>query len=363
MTTILQLNQSNIASTIQETTSVLRSGGLVVFPSDTVYGLLVDAKHEGGVSKLLAFKDRPPGKAVSVFVSSMATMATYAHVDDAHALVLHKVLPGAFTVALPSKHILDKRLESERGTLGIRLPNYQPVTQLVAAYGSPVTATSANMAGRSPHHSIDSLLNQLSKTKKDMIDLIVDAGRLPRNKPSTVVDLSGDTVQTLREGDVSFQNIQSFISISPKQTQQIGYDIISHQPSNAKPIVIILTGDLGAGKTEMTRGIASNFDIENIVSPTYVVYYEYKIVIKNSKLKIKNYGLFIHVDLYNIQEEDEFEQLNLQSYLVPGNVMVVEWGEKLGKLYEQLSKKAHVVYVNIAPVNEYERKITVKNNS
>jgi L-threonylcarbamoyladenylate synthase len=152
--------------------------------------------------------------------------------------------------------VLDKRLESERGTLGIRLPGYEPVKKLVAAYGSPVTATSANMAGRSPHHSIDSLLHQLSQTKKDMIDLIVDAGKLPRNKPSTVVDLSGDTIQTLRQGDASFQNVQSYSSTTPEQTQQIGHDIISHHPSNSKPTVIILTGDLGAGKTEMTRGIA-----------------------------------------------------------------------------------------------------------
>src|SRR3989344_7756249 len=290
MTTIIQLNQSNISTIISEVIKVLGVGGLVVFPSDTVYGLLVDAKNKDGVTKLLAFKDRPPGKAVSVFMPSFESIAAFVTVTQEQKNTLEHILPGPYTVALPSKRILDKRLESERGTLGIRLPHYEPVTQLVAAYGSPVTATSANMAGRSPHYSIDSLLHQLSQTKKDMINLIVDAGRLPRNKPSTVIDLSGDTIQTLRGGDIPFQNVQSFTSISLEQTQQIGRTLISHQAYNAKPIVIILTGDLGAGKTEMTRGIASNFDIENIVSPTYVVYYEYKIVIKNSKLKIKNYG-------------------------------------------------------------------------
>ena len=361
MTTTIQLNQSNISTIISEVIKVLGAGGLVVFPSDTVYGLLVDAKNKDGVEKLLAFKDRPPGKAVSVFMPSFQSLSQYVTLSQEQSATLKRILPGPFTVALPSKHVLDKRLESERETLGIRLPHYKPVTQLVAAYGSPVTATSANMAGRSPHYSIDSLLYQLSQTKKDMINLIVDAGKLPRNKPSTVIDLSGDTIQTLREGDIPFQNVQSFISISLEQTQQIGRTIISHQTSNAKPIVIILTGDLGAGKTEMTRGIASNFDIENIISPTYVVYYEYDISRQSSVHS--HLKKFIHVDLYNIQEEEEFEQLNLPSYLVSGNVMVVEWGEKLGKLSEQLSKKAHVVYVNIEHVNEYERKITVKNNA
>jgi tRNA A37 threonylcarbamoyladenosine biosynthesis protein TsaE len=76
---------------------------------------------------------------------------------------------------------------------------------------------------------------------------------------------------------------------------------------------------------------------------------------------VRNLRKFIHVDLYNIQEEEEFEQLNLQSYLIPGNVMVVEWGEKLGKLYEQFEKKAQVVHINIEHVNEDEREIRIKN--
>ncbi|MDA1316656.1 MAG: L-threonylcarbamoyladenylate synthase [bacterium] len=347
-------------STIQEVITVLKAGGLVVFPSDTVYGLLVDAKNKAGVSKLLTFKDRPPGKAVSVFIPSFESISTYATLSKKNSQTLKQVLPGAFTIALPSKHVLDTRLESEKGTLGIRLPNYPPVQELVSQYGSPITATSANMAGRSPNHSIDSLLNQLSNVKKDMIDLIVDAGKLPRNKPSTVIDLSGDTIQTIRQGDAQLSSSETFSSISPEETQQIGKNILS-SITLEKPLVIILTGDLGAGKTEMTRGIASHFNITNIISPTYVVYYEYEIspLVPSQKGKLDS-NQFIHVDLYNIQEEDEFKELNLQSYLIPGNVMVIEWGEKVGPLYDQLKKYAQMIYVNIEHVNEKKREIEIR---
>lgn len=361
MTRIIKLNASSKSAVLSEAEAILRAGGLVVFPSDTVYGLLVDAQNKNAVSKLLSFKDRPPGKAVSVFIPSFESLSEYAVLSDTNKQTLAQILPGAYTIALPSKQVLDTRLESEKKTLGVRLPKYEPVQSLVAQYGSPITATSANMAGRSPHYSIASLLNQLSDKKKNLIDLIVDAGTLPRNKPSTVVDLSGDTIETLRQGDEVFGQSRKYISNSPQETQHTGKEVVSQYASPDRPLVIIVTGDLGAGKTEMTRGIASVLGISDIISPTYVIYYEYEIMkheTRNTKQKIKK-NTFIHVDLYNIQDPEEFEQLGLETFLDPGTIMVIEWGEKLGALYEKFKSKADVVRVKIDHVGETQRHIKV----
>ncbi|MDP4010799.1 MAG: L-threonylcarbamoyladenylate synthase [Candidatus Roizmanbacteria bacterium] len=364
MTGIIKLLPKNTNDVIEAVAKILRDGGLVVFPSDTVYGLLVDATNEKAVQKLIAFKNRAPGKAVSIFVSDIAECERHAYINHTQKLMLSDLLPGPFTMVLSSKHTVQKELEAENGTVGMRIPNYFPLLSLARIYGSPITATSANLGGKSPHYSIESLTNQLPTSKYEQIDLIVDAGKLPLNKPSTVIDLTQSTLKILREGDVIVTNakIEKLTSQTSEETRKIGESIIKKiiAKKNQKPIVIVLKGDLGSGKTEMTRGIAQYLGIQKIVSPTYVVYYEYDILkFQNSKSKFQT-KKFIHVDLYNIQEEAEFKHLGLESYLKPGNIMVVEWGEKLGKMYERFSKKANVVHVNIEHLNENERKITIR---
>ncbi|QQS43827.1 threonylcarbamoyl-AMP synthase [Candidatus Roizmanbacteria bacterium] len=358
MTRILNLTKESKDFVINETVKTLKNGGLIVFPSDTVYGLLVDSTQERAVDKLIAFKNRPPGKAISVFVRDMEMIEKYSTLSEKQQSLLETILPGPFTVVLPSKHILVPALESETGTLGIRIPDFAPVNELIEKYRSPVTATSANLGGSNPHYSIESFLHQLPKKKEELIDLIVDAGKLPRNKPSTVVDLTGDETKTLREGEILFDKKDLYLSKSPEQTQKIGEFIIDKtmKKASGKPVVIILKGDLGTGKTEMSRGIARFLGIEKVVSPTFVVYYEYDIP-EGNKLK---YERFVHADLYNITDPQEFENLSLEDYVDKPSIMVVEWGEKLGKLYETFKQKAQVIFVEIRHKSETEREIEIK---
>lgn len=344
-------------SVINQTVHALHNGQLVVFPSDTVYGLLVDATNEQAVKKLISFKNRAPGKAISIFVADMDMLAEQLEVTSEKLRVIKQLLPGPFTIVLPSRHRVSPLLESEKGTLGVRIPQYPSINTLCQTFGKPITATSANLGGRHPHYSIQSLLHQLPENKKQLIDLIVDVGKLPRNKPSTVLDLTTSDMKIVRKGDIIPQQKEEFFSHTPEETQKIGTDIIHSllKKNSKKPIVIILQGDLGTGKTEMTRGIAYVFGITAIDSPTFVVFYEYSI----EDNKANAYKLFIHVDLYNVQEEEEFAHLGLEQYLKPGNVMVIEWGEKLGALYETFRKQAEVVFVQIAYEGETGRKITI----
>ena len=337
---------------IKKTIEILKDDGLIVFPSDTVYGLLCDATNKKAVEKLISFKDRPPGKAISIFVSDFDMMEKYVQTTKEQKKILNELLPGPFTVILKSIKKVVKELESERGSLGVRIPNYQPILKLVKEFGRPITATSANLSGRPVHYSVESLLNELSDTKKKLIDLVVDGGKLPRNKTSTVIDLTTSELKILRRGDLELKNEKTYISSSESQTKKIAKFILEKNLTDNKPLFIIIEGELGVGKTIFVKGIGEYLGIKNIISPSYVVYYEYK-------LQLRCFETLIHADLYNVEEENEFKHLGLERYFKKGNIVCFEWGERLGNLYKTLQSKGKVVYVKMKYVIEKKREVVI----
>ncbi|MEK7597408.1 MAG: L-threonylcarbamoyladenylate synthase [Patescibacteria group bacterium] len=349
---IIILKENNFSTIIHQTLKVLKNGGLVIFPSDTVYGLLCDATNEQAVKKLIAFKNRPAGKPISVFCN-FDSVDQLVKINSQQLTTLKQILPGPFTLILPSKHNVNRLLESEVGTLGVRIPMYQLINRLIQELGKPVTATSANLAGRSPHYSIESLLNTLTEEQKNLIDLIVDAGTLPRNKPSTVVDLSQSDVRILRQGDINFSNkSKTFLSKTSEETKNIAKKILKNVETRhasslrSKPLIFIIEGEMGVGKTVFVKGIGEQLGINNIISPTFVIYYEY--------------GNFYHFDLYNIENNDEFKYLGLEKFLKSGNILCFEWGEKAGEIIKLLKSKGEIVYVKMKYVSEGEREIIIK---
>lgn len=354
---ILNVNKESTKIIIKETIKVLKNQGLVIFPSDTVYGALVDAKNEKAVKKLIDFKNRPPGKPISVFVKDFSMINHLVYVNEKQRQILKEILPGSFTVILPSKNKVSSLLESEKKTLGIRLVDYHLINELLKKYNNPITATSANLGGKSPHYSIESLLNQLPDYKKQMIDLIVDAGKLPRNKPSTIIDLSQSKIKILRQGDLYFlKNQQVFITENTDETKKLAEKIIkdNYQLIFKKPLIFILEGDLGVGKTIFVKGLANFFNIKNIVSPSFVIYYEYQGNLNNEKIN------FYHFDLYNIEDKNEFKYLKINQLLKEKNLLIFEWGEKSQSFFNQLAKKGLIFYLKLEYLSENKRKITLK---
>ncbi len=359
---ILSTKSISEEALLESVMKVLRGGGLVVFPTDTVYGLLVDGIQKAAVAKLLKFKERPPGRAVSVFVADIPMLKKYVKVDAESEQKLASLLPGPYTVVLPSLGNVDHALEAENGTLGVRIPAYSLVTNLVAEYGRPVTATSANISGKSPCYSLAALMNQLSDKKQALVDLVVTGGQLPRNKPSTVIDLTQSSIKILRAGDMDPTKTRTYLSSSAEETHKIARETLrlslrsslrmSLGTSLGKPIVFILEGDLGVGKTIFVKGIGESLGIKNIISPTFVIYYEYP---------FKRKQTLVHVDLYKISDPDEFKHLGLAKYLKEGNIMAIEWGQKAGEIYNTIKKRAHIVYVKMSYVSHDKRKIQVTN--
>jgi L-threonylcarbamoyladenylate synthase len=348
---ILSNNNVTIDNIIRECVDSLKKGELLILPSDTVYGLAVDATNEDAVKKLMHFKQRPAGKAISVYAVDRDSLTDIVECNKNQIEMIKKITPGPYTFVLPSKKKLVQLLESENGTQGVRLPNNIFIQLLVKTFGKPITSTSANISSRPSNYSVESLLNSLSKEKKEEIDLIVDFGQLPHNKPSTVIDLTTEKVTILRQGDESI-NKQVFYTRSAKETQNIAKNFFHSLKTTIKPIIILLQGELGVGKTLFVKSIGTELGINHIDSPSFIVYNEY--ILEN-----KDFKILIHGDLYNIQDDEEFKNLGLEEYLNDHNLLCLEWGERAGKLYELFKEKAEVINIQMEYINEKERKISI----
>ena len=375
---VVKLTPLNHQEVISQTMAVLKSGGLVVFPSDTVYGLLADAQNPQAVSKLLSFKERRPGQAISVFVTGQKMAEDYIFLNQNAQNVIKNLLPGPFTVIAESKHQTDPRLEAENKTLGIRIPDFPLILNLVEQYGKPVTATSANLSGKPPHYSINSFLKsfdlarpglagmpgqalQKLPKKLELIGLIVDAGNLPKNKPSTVIDTTTGQLKTLRIGDLLPQTPNSLISNSEEETKQLARFLATKliKKCAGKPIIFLLKGDLGTGKTIFAKGLGEVLKVqEKIVSPTFNICNEYQIkhtsdsvsgVIQSvNKSVCQNISKFIHCDFYRIESRLEFEELGIFKELVCGNVYVIEWPERMpAEIISALQNRAEIIYLKL----------------
>jgi L-threonylcarbamoyladenylate synthase len=340
---------------LQKVTKTINEGGLVVFPSDTVYILAVDPTNKQAVDKLLAFKNRWAGKAISVAVANTDMAKEFIEFGEKEGRVYSQLLPGPFTVVSRGKHKVVEGIEAENGTLGIRISDNKYILELVVALGKPITATSANLSGRTPHYSLESFFKTLSLKKREMIDLVVDGGKLPKNKPSTVIDISSGGMEILRRGDLITGRSQGLISKSVNDTMRIGSFLVNkllEGTEGKKPLVLALSGDLGCGKTVFTRGIAKELGVkEKITSPTFNIYNEYKI--ETEKL-IK----LIHMDLYRLESQEEFEDLKFMEMFKPGTLAVIEWPENMGpKIWEELKKKAEVKVISFKYLDLTTREI------
>ena len=124
----------------------------------------------------------------------------------------------------------------------------------------------------------------------------------------------------------------------------------------SRPLIFIIEGEMGVGKTIFVKGLGESLGIKNIISPTFVIYYEYDI----NKSKIQNpKSKMVHVDLYNIQDKQEYKHLGLVNYLKPGYILCFEWGEKAGEIINLLKSKGEIIHIKMDYLNENERKITI----
>jgi len=165
----------------------LNNGGVVIFPTDTVYGFLADASNKKAVNKIYKIKKRLKSKPLPVFVKDIKMAKELAEVDKQQEQKLKKYWPGKYTFVLKEKN--------SNKTIALRIPKYKPLNNLLKKINKPLTQTSVNISGQTSLTKISDIIDQFNK--KDI--LLVDGGNLKKSKPSKIIDLTNNKIKILRK--------------------------------------------------------------------------------------------------------------------------------------------------------------------
>ena len=202
---VLSLTEDNLDECVARAAAVLRAGGVILYPTDTLYGLGADALSDAAVSKVKTIKGREEGKPMHAIVADIEMAEQYGEVDDRIRLLAKELPMGQLTFIVKKKDDLKTGIAKGIDTFGFRIPGNDFCVSLVREFGGPITATSANKSGEAPERSVEKILVQLGA--ESGIDLAIDGGELPERKPSSVVDLSGEEPKVVRVGAIAAAEI------------------------------------------------------------------------------------------------------------------------------------------------------------
>ncbi|MFA6268565.1 MAG: L-threonylcarbamoyladenylate synthase [archaeon] len=342
--------KNNSSKAINEAILVLQKGGIIVYPTETCYGLGVDPTNQAAVNKLISYKTFRNDKPISIAVSDKKMAEKYVTLNNTAKNLYKEYLPGPFTIISKSKGKVALGVESNIKTQGVRIPKYGFVTNLLKKFGKPITATSANISYKKTPYSVEDIFANTSQKQKDLIDLIIDAGVLPKNDPSTVIDTTLDDVNVLRQGDIILHHKHKVVTRSEEETRVFGEKLAINLINKKldKPIIVALQGELGTGKTQLCKGLAKSLGIkQEVVSPTFVICREY--IVKN------DFNKFFHMDIYKLIEPEELWEVGFKEMLSDRNLIVIEWAEKASKIIKDLGETVFVVWINMYHKSENER--------
>ena len=192
-------------SQYKKASKILQNGGLIAFPTETVYGLGVIFDNEQSYERLINVKRRPPEKPFTLMCGSLDDIKKYAYVNELAQKLIDAFMPGQFTIILKAKENLPRWVVSKEGNVGIRISDDKFVQNLIIETGKPLLVPSANRSGESPCHTSNEVKDSLGN---DLDAIII--GESVSNIPSTIVFVD-DSVHIIRLGEISESDIKNVI--------------------------------------------------------------------------------------------------------------------------------------------------------
>ena len=211
---------------------IIRSGGLVAIPTETVYGLGANAMDEAAVAKIFVAKGRPQDNPLIIHISCVEELERYCHdIPQTAYLLAERFWPGPLTMVLPVKDCIPKRTTAGLDTVAVRCPKTAVTRALIAEAGVPIAAPSANISGKPSTTTAKHVLHDYGEDGK--IDAIIDGGACEVGVESTIVDLTGALPRLLRPGGVTpeeLRNLLGDLEIDKAVLVQISNDTVVRAP-------------------------------------------------------------------------------------------------------------------------------------
>jgi len=209
---VIRLNDANQGQLVARAAEVLRADGVILYPTDTLYGLGADAFSDAAFQKVCEIKDRDERRPIHAVFENLAMVETYAEVSPLGRRLAQAFLPGPLTLVFKKKPSVTTGIGRNLSTIGVRIPRNKFCIALAHEFGKPYTTTSANMSGAEPPATFEGIVRQLGGNTQ-LIDLAIEGSALPSYLRSTVVDVRDEQPFVLREGAISAAEIEKVAKV------------------------------------------------------------------------------------------------------------------------------------------------------
>lgn len=204
MENYLDLRNSDDYSKLKKIGNIIKNGGIVVFPTETVYGIGTNALNENSIKKLYEIKKRPLNKPISLLVNNMDMVNQIAKdISKKEYELMEKFFPGPFTIILKKKDIVPNILTADTDTVGVRMPDNEIAKKLIEYAGVPIATSSANISGENNETNLKNLIKKFN----GKIDCFVDGGESKIGIASTIVKVIDEVPYILRKGSITEEQI------------------------------------------------------------------------------------------------------------------------------------------------------------